>query len=143
MRKHRLLLIVTLVCLFAADGGAATPPISTEPPAEPDTLRLDAPKAAPVTPIAPPAGAERAIRGNPLWSIPLRELNATRDRPLFTPSRRAPAPVVANAPRLPVAAAAEKPAETEPLQLSWSGRWRAKRVGSAYFSTRPAARRYG
>jgi len=35
---------------------------------------------------------------NPLWGIPLSTLTATRDRPLFTPSRRPPAPVVASAP---------------------------------------------
>ena len=30
-------------------------------------------------------------RGNPLWAIPLPSLSATRERPLFSPSRRAPA----------------------------------------------------
>jgi general secretion pathway protein N len=30
-------------------------------------------------------------RGNPLWAIPLSSLSATRERPLFSPSRRAPA----------------------------------------------------
>ena len=30
-------------------------------------------------------------RGNPLWTIPLPSLSATRERPLFSPSRRAPA----------------------------------------------------
>jgi hypothetical protein len=28
--------------------------------------------------------------GNPLWSIPLKDLSATRDRPIFSPSRRPP-----------------------------------------------------
>jgi general secretion pathway protein N len=51
----------------------------------------------------PPAAAERAqpsapaesvLSGNPLWAIPLRQLSATRERPLFAPSRRPP-PVVA------------------------------------------------
>jgi hypothetical protein len=41
------------------------------------------------------------ISANPLWAIPLSTLTATRDRPLFSPSRRAPAPVVANAPVIP------------------------------------------
>jgi hypothetical protein len=39
-----------------------------------------------------------AVNANPLWAIPLSALAATRNRPLFTPSRRPPAPVVANAP---------------------------------------------
>jgi general secretion pathway protein N len=30
-------------------------------------------------------------RGNPLWAIPLSSLTATRERPLFSPSRRGPA----------------------------------------------------
>jgi hypothetical protein len=39
-----------------------------------------------------------AVAANPLWAIPLSALTATRTRPLFTPSRRAPAPVVASVP---------------------------------------------
>src|SRR5271169_3507423 len=35
---------------------------------------------------------------NPLWAIPLGALTATRTRPLFTPSRHAPTPVVASVP---------------------------------------------
>ena len=35
---------------------------------------------------------------NPLWAIPLSALTATRSRPLFTPSRRPPAPIVVAAP---------------------------------------------
>jgi hypothetical protein len=31
---------------------------------------------------------QRSAAGNPLWSIPLSSLNATRERPVFTPSRR-------------------------------------------------------
>jgi general secretion pathway protein N len=33
-------------------------------------------------------------RGNPLWGIPLSELSATGERPIFSPSRRPPAPAV-------------------------------------------------
>jgi hypothetical protein len=38
------------------------------------------------------------VVANPLWAIPLSALTATRTRPLFTPSRRPPAPVVASVP---------------------------------------------
>jgi general secretion pathway protein N len=48
-------------------------------------------------PLAPDPGA-RARAGNPLWTVPLSTLSATRDRPLFSASRRPP--IVA----LPVAA---------------------------------------
>ncbi|WP_155982272.1 general secretion pathway protein GspN [Xanthobacter sp. 126] len=37
-------------------------------------------------------------RGNPLWAVPIESLSATRDRPLFTPSRRPPEQPVALAP---------------------------------------------
>src|SRR5438552_8262323 len=46
-----------------------------------------------------PARVERSEpSGNPLWAIPLSALTATRERPLFLPSRRAPAPAVAGTP---------------------------------------------
>ena len=38
------------------------------------------------------AAPERATSGNPLWAIPLASLSSTRDRPIFTPSRRPPSP---------------------------------------------------
>jgi hypothetical protein len=43
--------------------------------------------------------AERA--GNPLWAIPLNLLTNTRERPIFSPSRRPPPPVVVNRPFVP------------------------------------------
>ena len=55
---------------------------SPKPPAT--DARRAAPKAPPVMPT-----------GNPLWTIPLSQLAVTRDRPIFSPSRRPPAPVVA------------------------------------------------
>jgi hypothetical protein len=38
------------------------------------------------------------VSANPLWAVPLSALTATRTRPLFTPSRRPPAPAIASAP---------------------------------------------
>jgi hypothetical protein len=62
-------------------------------------------------PAPPPA-----VSANPLWAVPLSALAATRSRPLFTPSRRLPAPIVANAPVVsparppaPLPAAPERP----------------------------------
>jgi general secretion pathway protein N len=37
------------------------------------------------------AGGEPAS-GNPLWALPLNQLSATRERPIFSPSRRPPPP---------------------------------------------------
>lgn len=121
MRKHQIFIAVALVCLFGMDSRAATLPVAVDPPAEPGTLRLDASKAAPAPASPPRAVAEITVRGNPLWAIPLRLLSATRERPLFVPSRRAPPPVIANAPRQPPAPPVEKPPEAEPLQLSLIG----------------------
>lgn len=65
----------------------------------------DLPPAAPVPgPAAPAATADKpAPQGgydNPLWAVPLSRLTATRERPLFAPSRRPPAvpPVAMPAP---------------------------------------------
>lgn len=60
---------------------------------------------APGRPVAKalPAAPDQE-RGNPLWAVPLESLSATRDRPLFTPSRRPPDAPVAMAPPPPPAA---------------------------------------
>ena len=50
-----------------------------------------------------------AMAANPLWAIPLSALTATRARPLFTPSRRPPAPVVAGVPVAPPRSPAPPP----------------------------------
>jgi general secretion pathway protein N len=58
--------------------------------------------------------------GNPLWAIPLSSLTATRERPLFLPSRRAPAPAIAGPVAVaPMAPPPPPPAEPErpPLML--------------------------
>ena len=84
-------------------------------PATADTL-LD--NAAPGVGVAPkPAAAPRAPvqampGGNPVHAIPLAELNVTRDRPIFSPSRRPPPPP-APAPVFTVASVS-RPVKTEP-----------------------------
>lgn len=86
---------------------AATPPPSQEPPGSALSsggLEADRP-AVPLTQLAP--------TGNPLWGIPLRVLTATRERPLFSPSRRPPAPPVAAAPPAPRPVAVAKPPEPD------------------------------
>jgi general secretion pathway protein N len=47
--------------------------------------------------------------GNPLWGVPLGSLSATRERPLFSPSRRPPAVAVAAPPPPPQAHAPDQP----------------------------------
>ncbi|MGY3583543.1 hypothetical protein ACVIGB_007393 [Bradyrhizobium sp. USDA 4341] len=60
------------------------PVLSSPPPSEPVTSVRVAPSPAP-----------RPLSANPLWGIPLKTLSNTRDRPVFSPSRRPPPAVVA------------------------------------------------
>jgi general secretion pathway protein N len=86
---------------------------------------LGAPDAAPELPRTEagpsPIPGQAATQGNPLWSIPLRALSATRERPLFSPSRRPPVPVIAEAPApaAPTIPIVSRPTEPEnpPLAL--------------------------
>ena len=71
--------------------------------------------------VSPPAPvAERALSDNPLWGIPLTQLPVTRDRPIFSSSRRPPPPAVAPA-AVPKVVAVPKPTEPERPQLSLLG----------------------
>jgi general secretion pathway protein N len=63
---------------------------------------------------ARPAARERTPTGNPLWAVPLRSLSVTRERPIFSPSRRPPPPAIVAAPQVaPAMPAPPKPAEAE------------------------------
>jgi general secretion pathway protein N len=69
-------------------------------------------------PPAPTEGSAPVLSDNPLWAVPLTSLSATRERPIFSPSRRPPAAAVAvqrAAPPPP------KPTEPERPQLSLVG----------------------
>jgi general secretion pathway protein N len=74
------------------------------------------PRAAPPgQPIVAQPAAPQAQTGNPLWAVPLRTLSGTRERPIFSPSRRPlPAAVVAipaePAPQAPRPVVPERPA---------------------------------
>jgi hypothetical protein len=61
--------------------------------------------------LTPVQADERANIGNPLWGISLSALPATTQRPLFSPSRRPPPPVV---PTIVVAPASALPRPAEP-----------------------------
>ena len=108
--KHRASLAVLLVSALAVP--AATLALPTDTPDLNSPPRIDTPStsseweqpasSAPVTIVRPPGaqpGApERTLSPNPLWEIPLSTLSATRERPIFSPSRRPPPPVTAAAP---------------------------------------------
>jgi hypothetical protein len=68
---------------------------------------------------ARPVALPQATSANPLWGIPLAQLSGTRDRPIFSPSRR-PAPIAMAAEPLAVRPPPRKK-EIEPPQLSLVG----------------------
>ncbi|MCC8936135.1 hypothetical protein H8A99_06390 [Bradyrhizobium sp. Arg68] len=88
------------------------PALTSPPPSEPVTSVRVAPT---------PAPTPRPLSANPLWAIPLKTLPNTRDRPVFSPSRRPPPAVVAE----PAAAKPSPPpprwVEIEPPPLSLVG----------------------
>jgi general secretion pathway protein N len=106
--------IATLALALLAAGGldawavAATPPPGLEAPES--TL---SPSGLDTAERPAVIGRERAPTGNPLWGIPLRVLTATRERPLFSPSRRPPAPPVVAAAPPPRPVVAPKPPEPD------------------------------
>ena len=109
--RRRRLLALALALPVAVAGTAATAVLaaSTEVEAPPPQIEFLAPGQPAAR--APTAIADRE-RGNPLWAIPIESLSATRDRPLFTPSRRPPDQPVALAPpppSAPPAAVAPRP----------------------------------
>jgi hypothetical protein len=71
----------------------------------------------PATPNAP--ATERTLCANPLWEMPLKQFTVTRDRPIFLPSRRAPAPPASIVTVAKVVV--PKPKEPEQPQLSLVG----------------------
>lgn len=131
-RSHFVVLVLALLALSSGGIGVTTraaPSVfdaeSLREPLPPGAMRAvpshDA--RAQSEPLQGPPGAMSSR--NPLWAIPLRQLSATRDRPLFAPSRRPPA--VAIAPAYRVAAppapppAPRKPAEPPKPQLALLG----------------------
>jgi general secretion pathway protein N len=64
--------------------------------------------------------AQTARSGNPLWGIPLKLLSATRERPIFSASRRPP-PINAAPPAVAVAPPVQAPKPPERPQLSLVG----------------------
>lgn len=67
---------------------------------------------------APRQVAEPVRSGNPLWAIPLKDLSVTRERPIFSPSRRPPMSPIAAPPYVPPP---PRPAEPQRPQLALVG----------------------
>jgi general secretion pathway protein N len=131
MRRH-LVICIAMSALAGLPASAAIGPDVSEEVADPAAITpRERPLAAETAPARPPllvkpapatpATSEPAPRSaNPLWGIPLKSLTATRDRPIFSASRRPPPPVVAPAPVMS-AAPPPPPKEIERPQLSLVG----------------------
>jgi hypothetical protein len=100
--------------------GNAPELVAVSPPTVENDLDAGKVDMAPRTVARPaPSPAEHVPAGNPLWGIPLKQLVATRERPIFSPSRRPPPPAVVGAPRVApvVKRAAPKPVPERPQLL--------------------------
>src|ERR1043165_9240021 len=126
MRRAPLALGFAAALLAAGQVCAANPPGALDlPPSNVIPAPVDvAPSAAP-RPSADPTG-------NPLWGIPLSSLTATRERPIFLPSRRAAAPAGAGTPVI-VAPPPPPPAAEEQPPLTLVGVIAGDREGFAVF----------
>jgi hypothetical protein len=128
--KRGLIIGVTLLALLVHDATASATAVSDSAldAGFNDSTRPSGPPAMSFVPVEPattvrvvpaPAVPARTPSANPLWGVPLNQLSGTRDRPIFSPSRRPPPPAVA------VEAAPIKPPprkkEIEPPQLSLVG----------------------
>jgi general secretion pathway protein N len=127
MRTSTIALAAALL-LGAIDARGANPPGALDQP--PSNVVPVPVEIVPNTVERPQPPSEPG--GNPLWAIPLSSLTATRERPLFLPTRRAPAAAVAG----PVAVAAPPappPAEPESPQLMLVGAIVSDTEGIAVF----------
>jgi general secretion pathway protein N len=91
---------------------------NARPSGLPDISALPAEPATTVRVVAAPAAPARTPSANPLWGMPLNQLSGTRDRPIFSPSRRPPPAVAAEA--APIKPPPRKK-EIEPPPLSLVG----------------------
>jgi general secretion pathway protein N len=119
MRKSGLSVPVAALLSGVFTAAAAQEPLrdSVFPPGEPALSTHSLGRAPTVPPRSVAIAKNKPLAGNPLWAIALGELSETHARPLFSPSRRPPAPaVVAALPPLPVKPASPiKPEPDHPL----------------------------
>jgi hypothetical protein len=127
--------VMRFVLLLAAFGVAVSTSASGTDVSDIDAStprRTEAPIASPPSDSAPPAVAvkpqgapvvasEGAAGANPLWAIPLATLSQTRDRPIFSSSRRPPPPAVVPVPQVKAPPPPLKSPPAERPQLSLVG----------------------
>lgn len=121
----RIVAAILALMLAAPAMSVASPPLTTasldSSPVDADN-RADGPIIGADTPsrpsARPPAPASTA---NPLWAIPLATLTETRERPLFSPSRRPPPPPPERAAHAPRTRPPPRPTLPERPHLSLVG----------------------
>jgi hypothetical protein len=103
----------TALTADVSDIDAEAPP-RADVPAAPSLWETPSASAPVMVKVAaqPPEPPERAQSANPLWAIPLAVLRNTRDRPVFSVSRRPPPAAVA-----PVAVAKPPAPPPQPLRI--------------------------
>jgi hypothetical protein len=92
--------------------------------APPSDRTVNSADAAPLRTAArsPDAAVERPpSAGNPLWALPLKQLSITRERPVFSPSRRAPPPATPTYVAPVAVRTPSKPAEPERPSITLLG----------------------
>jgi hypothetical protein len=145
MRKCAIGITVLAVSICAgvsASRSAISNPALDDPPDSaraglPATSSLPEPPAAVVQVTAPPPApaapaAQQALSANPLWAMPLAQFPVTRERPIFSPSRRPPPPAVAPV-AVPKVVAVPKPKEPERPQLTLVGTIASEAEGFGIF----------
>lgn len=114
VKIHKLIICSALICALGPAGAGVGQSSVRAATRTADGTMIGLRPAAVATPrAAPRAPAVSAPIGNPLWTIPLRSMSATRERPLFSPSRRPPPAVVATAPPPPPPAQLAPPPEPQ------------------------------
>jgi hypothetical protein len=90
-RRRAYFLVAGAAMLNAVAAYIAIPGTTVQPTDRPATSgKADAQRTATRSPDA--AVESPSSAGNPLWALPLKQLSITRDRPIFSPSRRPPPP---------------------------------------------------
>jgi hypothetical protein len=135
MRLRKYAIRMVLLALPFCTGASATTPVSDSfdeqlggvraegsTPAtlsEPTTTVVEV-TIPPATPATQSPSSDRALSANPLWAMPIKQFAVTRERPIFLPSRRPPAPPPSMVTVAKVIAP-PKPKEPEQPQLSLVG----------------------
>ena len=111
--------VITSHLALAADNPRGFDPGEDEL-SRPVTIMPSAIPTAPFSSMTDSTSKDASERGNPLWGIPIELLNATRERPIFSPTRRPPWPAVPAAPAEAVKIVAP-PAEPDRPSLNLVG----------------------